>query len=146
MVKDREAWRAAVRGVAKSQIWLSNWATSRALISSSPFKTILLIFQPGMCLCILWPQSLLVSLLCWALHSILSCIGLCTSFICSMKLKEDKGPNPNHPFIFYITKPSTLPSPDWLSKNESKESTDCSSVSTCMMYYNQTQSYFYREI
>ena len=25
LVKDREAWRAAVRGVAKSQPWLSNW-------------------------------------------------------------------------------------------------------------------------
>ena len=25
MVKDREAWRAAVYGVAKSQAWLSNW-------------------------------------------------------------------------------------------------------------------------
>ena len=27
MVKDREAWRAAVYGIAKSQIWLSNWTT-----------------------------------------------------------------------------------------------------------------------
>ena len=27
MVKDREAWRAAVYGVAKSRIWLSNWIT-----------------------------------------------------------------------------------------------------------------------
>ena len=25
MVKDREAWRAAVHGVTKSQTWLSNW-------------------------------------------------------------------------------------------------------------------------
>ena len=25
LAKDREAWRAAVHGVAKSQIWLSNW-------------------------------------------------------------------------------------------------------------------------
>ena len=25
MVKDREAWHAAVHGVTKSQIWLSNW-------------------------------------------------------------------------------------------------------------------------
>ena len=25
LVKDREAWRAAVRGVAKSQTQLSNW-------------------------------------------------------------------------------------------------------------------------
>ena len=27
MVKDREAWRAAVHGVAKSRTWLSNWTT-----------------------------------------------------------------------------------------------------------------------
>ena len=28
MVKDREAWRAAVHGVVKSQTWLSNWTTT----------------------------------------------------------------------------------------------------------------------
>ena len=28
MVKDREAWRAAVHRVAKSQTWLSNWTTA----------------------------------------------------------------------------------------------------------------------
>ena len=28
MVMDREAWRAAVHGVAKSQIWLSDWTTT----------------------------------------------------------------------------------------------------------------------
>ena len=27
MVKDREAWRAAVHGVTKSQTWLNNWTT-----------------------------------------------------------------------------------------------------------------------
>ena len=30
MVKDREAWRAAVHGVKKSQTWLSNWTTTMA--------------------------------------------------------------------------------------------------------------------
>ena len=29
IVKDREAWRAAVHGVAKSGTWLSNWTTAR---------------------------------------------------------------------------------------------------------------------
>ena len=29
MVKDREAWRAAVHGVAKSQPWLSGWTTTK---------------------------------------------------------------------------------------------------------------------
>ena len=30
IVKDREAWRAAVHGVAKSRKWLSNWRTTKA--------------------------------------------------------------------------------------------------------------------
>ena len=31
MVKDREAWRAAVHGVKNSLTWLSNWATTNVL-------------------------------------------------------------------------------------------------------------------
>ena len=31
LVKDREAWRAAVHGVAKSQTWLSYWKTTTML-------------------------------------------------------------------------------------------------------------------
>ena len=31
MVKDREAWRVAVHGVAKSWTWLSNWTTTICL-------------------------------------------------------------------------------------------------------------------
>ena len=33
MVKDREAWRAAVHGVAKSQTWLSDWRTTKKVDS-----------------------------------------------------------------------------------------------------------------
>ena len=33
IVKDREAWHAAIHGVMKSQIWLSNWTTSSAVRS-----------------------------------------------------------------------------------------------------------------
>ena len=36
IVKDREAWRAAVHGVSKSQKWLSNWASQVALIVKNP--------------------------------------------------------------------------------------------------------------
>ena len=40
MVRDREAWRAAVHGVAKSQTWFSHWITinsSRRCLSACPF-------------------------------------------------------------------------------------------------------------
>jgi len=33
MVKDREAWRAAVQGVTKSWTWLSNWMTTITILS-----------------------------------------------------------------------------------------------------------------
>ena len=36
MVKDREAWRATVHGVAKSQTWLSDWSTTVATPSTAP--------------------------------------------------------------------------------------------------------------
>ena len=35
LVMDREAWRAAVYGVAKSQTWLSNWTTTKRSLNCS---------------------------------------------------------------------------------------------------------------
>ena len=32
VVKDREAWHAAVHGVAKNWTWLSNWTTTKYII------------------------------------------------------------------------------------------------------------------
>ena len=40
MVKDREAWRAAVHGVAKCQIRLSNWATTATMQRKNLFSTL----------------------------------------------------------------------------------------------------------
>ena len=37
MVKDREAWRAAIHGVAKSQIWLSDWTAKSLYLLISHF-------------------------------------------------------------------------------------------------------------
>jgi len=43
MVKDREAWRAAVHGVAKSQTWLNDWTATVITVSNvDPLFMILL--------------------------------------------------------------------------------------------------------
>ena len=39
MLKDREAWYAAVDGLAKSWTWLSNWTTTRRLLGVTKHKT-----------------------------------------------------------------------------------------------------------
>ena len=36
IVKDREAWHAAVRGIAKSQTWLSNWIVMTERLKQQP--------------------------------------------------------------------------------------------------------------
>ena len=39
IVKDREAWRAAVHGVTKSWTWLSDWTELNKVFSSAPFQS-----------------------------------------------------------------------------------------------------------
>ena len=39
MVRDREAWHAAVHGVAKSQTWLCDWTTTTVLEQQNHLKT-----------------------------------------------------------------------------------------------------------
>ena len=39
MVRDREAWHAAVHGVAKSRTWLYDWTTTTVLEQQNHLKT-----------------------------------------------------------------------------------------------------------
>ena len=43
IVDDGEAWHAAVHGVAKSQTWLHNWITTKAILRSLPHRELYLI-------------------------------------------------------------------------------------------------------
>ena len=43
---DRGAWRATVHGVKKSQVWLSDWAGTRAVYSSQPLSRVRLLATP----------------------------------------------------------------------------------------------------
>ena len=53
MVKDREAWHAAVHGVTKSQTWQSNWTKTTADREHISFAVICLVDSPA----------------CWKIHS-----------------------------------------------------------------------------
>ena len=53
MVKDREAWHAAVHGVTKGQIWLSNWTITNVAPGHSFLLTTVfpvLIIRPDSCI------------------------------------------------------------------------------------------------
>ena len=45
LVTDREAWRAALHGVAKSQTWLSNWTELNCSTSITVEKKLMNIFE-----------------------------------------------------------------------------------------------------
>ena len=45
MVKDREAWCAAVHGAAKNQTWLSNWTTTMGWLLFTWAQALLLLFE-----------------------------------------------------------------------------------------------------
>ena len=45
LVMDREAWRAAIYGVAKSRTWLSNWAELNLLIKKEVVENIIFVFE-----------------------------------------------------------------------------------------------------
>ena len=54
MVRDREAWHAAVRGVAKSQTWLGDWATTTIYVCVCIYMSIYRhLLYPFTCWCIL---------------------------------------------------------------------------------------------
>ena len=73
MVKDREAWRATVHGIAKSQTWPSNWTTTRILVLEVPWSKIFfsLTHNPKT---ILTPHSLCPTW--WPLHPSPACLSL----------------------------------------------------------------------
>ena len=48
IVKDREAWHAAVHGMAKSWTWLSNWTTTTDKVTTSPRSHRGLVADPGL--------------------------------------------------------------------------------------------------
>ena len=48
IVKDREAWHAAVHGMAKSGTWLSNWTTTTDKVTTSPRSHRGLVADPGL--------------------------------------------------------------------------------------------------
>ena len=87
MVKDREAWHAAVHEVTKSWTWLSDWTTRATLLCSIPAThSLLKLLQLGVYLCPVVQSNGQFSVLVILQFSSVaqSCPALCDSMGCSL--------------------------------------------------------------
>ena len=51
MVKDREAWHAAVHGITESQTWLSDWTTANVFLGKI---SLCFLYRAAWSVCMLW--------------------------------------------------------------------------------------------
>ena len=79
LVMDREAWRAAIHGVAKSRTWLSDWTELKHLLDHFILPCGFIVYFWKTCMCFLSFFFNLVKLLLLLLPSHLSRVRLCAT-------------------------------------------------------------------